>query len=238
MTGRDRDGGEPGMGHHDRELMGAYVLGLLDTAEQRAVQTRIAADPAYRREMEELREMTELLGQVPPEAFLDGPPDSDLVLRRTLRQIRAEHGAVARRRLTRLIAVAAVAVAVVSGGGVLIGRATAPAQTVPAQPPAPSVGGRVLSGGADGVTMTATITPAAGWVRLTATVHGVPTGERCHLVVVGRDGSRRIAAGWVVPPAGQREGTALNGSASVAPDQVATVLVENEAGRQFVILRA
>ncbi len=237
MTGRDRDDGDPGM-DDDRELMGAYALGLLDTAEQRAVQTRIAADPAYRREMEELRQMTELLGQVPPEAFLDGPPDGDLVLQRTLRQVRAEHGAAARRRLTRLVMMAAAAVAVVLGGGVLVGRATAPTQTVLAQPPAPPVGGRVLSGGGDGVTMTATITPAAGWVRLAATVRGVPAGERCHLVVVGRDGSRQVAAGWVVSPAGQREGTALNGSAAVVPDQVAAVLVENEAGREFVVLRA
>ena len=41
--------------------------------------------------------MTDLLGEVPPEAFLEGPPDGDLVLQRTLRQIRAETAAERRR---------------------------------------------------------------------------------------------------------------------------------------------
>lgn len=235
MTGSEMD---PTMSNDDRELMGAYVLGLLDPDEARTVETRLAADAAYRREMEELREMTQLLGEVPPEAFLDGPPDGDLVLQRTLRQMRAENGAAGRRRFIGLLAAAAVAVGVVLGGGVLVGRATAPPDTVLAQPPAPPAGGRVLSGGDGPIAMTATITPAAGWVRVSASVAGIPAGERCRLVVVGRDGSREIAAGWVVSPAGERDGTALNGSASVPPDQVAAVLVENEAGRQFVVLNA
>lgn len=231
MTGRtDPDG--------TRELMGAYVLGLLDGDEARTVETRMAADADYRREMEELREMTDLLGEVPPEALLDGPPDADLVLARTLRQIRTEARAARRRRFTGIVAAAAVALGVVLGGGVLLGRATAPQETVLAQPPPPPTGGRVLSGSTGGVAMTATITPAAGWVRVAATVAGIDAGERCNLIVVGRDGSRRIAAGWVVSAAGERDGTILNGSASVAPDDVAAVIVENEAGRQFVTLTA
>lgn len=222
----------------ERELMGAYLLGLLDTQEARAVETRLAADAGYRREMEELREMTELLGEVPPEALLDGPPDGDLVLQRTLRQIRAEGAAQRRRRTAGLVAVAAVAVGVVLGGGVMVGRATAPSETVIAQGPAqPPQGGRVLEGRDGDVRMTVTLTPAAGWVRLAANVAGLPKGERCNLVVVGRDGARRIAAGWVVSAAGER-GVMLNGSASIPPDQVAAVVVENEAGHEFVTLRA
>jgi len=54
-----------------------------------------------RREYEELTEMTGVLGELPPEAFLDGPPDGDLVLQRTLRQIRAETGVRRRRRVLR-----------------------------------------------------------------------------------------------------------------------------------------
>lgn len=222
----------------ERELMGAYVLGLLDVDEVRSVQARLAADARYRREMEELREMTQLLEDVPPEAFLDGPPDAGLMLARTLRQVRTENGAARRHRFTGLVAVAAVAIGVVLGGGVLVGRATAPPGVVLAQPPPPTGGGRVLSGGGGAVAMTATITPAAGWVRVAATVVGVPAFERCRLVVVGRDGSRQIAAGWVVSPKGEKEGTVLNGSALVAPDDVASVLVENEAGQEFVVLDA
>ena len=47
----------------------------------------------------ELRETSELLGRPSrPEMFLDGPPDDDLVLQRTLRQIRGETRAARRRR--------------------------------------------------------------------------------------------------------------------------------------------
>lgn len=219
---------------HDQEQLGAYVLGLLDDAQTRAVDEHLAGCVPCRRHWEELREMTDLLGEVPPEAFLDGPPDADLVLQRTLRQMRAETGAQRRRRRLTVVAAAAVALAAVLGGGVVVGRATAP-ETVLAQPPA---GARVLQGGSGGITMAATLTPATGWVRLTATVRGIPAGEVCDLVVVSRDGTREVAGSWVVSPAGELDGTTLNGSAAVAPEQVAAVVVENQAGRQFVELRA
>lgn len=215
---------------HDQEQLGAYVLGLLDDAQARAVDEHLADCAPCRRNWEELREMTDLLGEVPPEAFLDGPPEGDLVLQRTLRQMRAETAARRRRRRLTVVAAAAVALAAVLGGGVVVGRATAP-ETVLAQPPA---GARVLQGGSGGITMAATLTPATGWVRLTATVRGIPAGEICDLVVVSRDGTREVAGSWVVSPAGERDGTTLNGSAAVAPEQVAAVVVENQAGRQFV----
>lgn len=221
-----------------RELMGAYLLGLVDAEEARTVETRLAADADYRREMEELREMTDLLGEVPPEALLDGPPEGDLVLARTLRQVRVEAAAQRRRRFVGLVAVAAAALAVVLGGGVVMGRAMSPTEVVVAAPPAPATGGRTLQGRDGDVSMAVTVTPAAGWVRVTANVAGVPEGEHCYLVVVARDGTRKIAAGWVVSQAGERGGTTVNGSASVPADQVAAIVVENEAGRKFVTLQA
>jgi hypothetical protein len=43
-------------------------------------------------------ELVDLLGEVPPEALLDRPPDDDLVLRPTLRQMRSETAARRRQR--------------------------------------------------------------------------------------------------------------------------------------------
>ncbi|HXV92031.1 MAG TPA: zf-HC2 domain-containing protein [Pseudonocardia sp.] len=228
MTTPDRPG------HVELEL-GAHALGLLDETEARAVEQHLAACTSCRREWEELREMSELLDELPPEAFLDGPPDGDLVLQRTLRQIRSETGAKQRRRRIGLVAAAAVIVAAVLGGGVVVGRATAPEsppETVVAQPPGPPV--TVQGSGPSGVEMSATITPAMGWVRLTTTVSGIPSGEVCQIVVVAEDGTRAIAGTWVVPATGEERGVTLDGSAAVAPDDVAAVLVENTAGRQFV----
>ncbi|GAA1312809.1 anti-sigma factor family protein [Pseudonocardia xinjiangensis] len=225
---------------HDREELGAYVLGLLTPEQAHAVEEHLASCRECRHEWEELREMTDLLDEVPPEVFLDGPPDGDLVLQRTLRQIRSEVGSQRRRKRLSLVAASVVGMAVVLGGGVALGRTTAGPPTVIAAPAPAEVptDAQVLTGtGPDGVVMTAMLTPATGWVRVSATVQGIPAGERCRLVVVARDGSRQVAGSWLVPPTGWKEGVTLHGSAIIAPDQVASVMVENEAGRQFAHLQ-
>jgi len=160
---------------HDPVELGALALGLLPPEQAAAARRHVDACAMCRREYEELREMTGVLGELPPEAFLDGPPDGDLVLQRTLRQIRAETGVRRRRRLFGTVVAAAVVVAAVAGGGVAIGRASVP--LVP--PPGTAVGALVLNGtGADGVTMRTTLGPTGSWVRLTAAVTGIPRGER------------------------------------------------------------
>lgn len=220
---------------HPAEELGAHALGLLDPTAARAVEEHLDGCESCRTDHAELVEMTELLGDVPPEALLDGPPDGDLVLARALRQVRAETGARRRRRRSVAVGAAAAALVVVLGGGVLVGRSTAPATP----PGTVQAAGTVsLEGtGGSGARLQAAVSPAAGWVRLTAMVSGVPAGERCRLVVVARDGRREVAGGWLVSPAGERDGTTLAGSAIVALDQVAAVVVENEAGREFAVAR-
>lgn len=220
-------------GAHDPEELGAHALGLLDAAQSRAVEEHLAGCPACRREWEELRGMVDLLDDVPPEAFLDGPPDADLVLQRAVRQVRAEATAQRRRRRFLMAGAAAAAVAVVLTGGVLIGRETAPPPAVVAAPGAVQLSGD----GAPGVSMTATLTPAAGWVRLTTSVKGIPAGERCYIVVIAHDGTRQIAGSWLVSQGGWRDGITLDGSALVPLDEVAEVVIENEAGREFATAR-
>jgi hypothetical protein len=82
--------------------------------------------------------------------------------------------------------------------------------------------------------MTVTLTPAAGWVRLRATVGGIPEGQRCRLLAVAKDGSRQQAGSWLVSAAGAVQGTTLDGSALVAPADVVAVEVANVAGDVFV----
>lgn len=233
--------GDPGSPHrgpqeHDPGELGALALGLLDPQRTRAVEEHLARCAACRRDLEDLTAVTDLLGEVPPEALLDGPPDGDLVLHRTLRQIRAEAAADRRRRLVPRLAAAAAAVAVLAGGGVAVGRATAPDPVV-VTAAAPATGVTLRGDGVPGVTMAAVVSPAAGWVRVSANVKGVPRGERCRVIVLARDGSREVAAAWLSSARGEREGTQVDGAAIVAPDQVAGVAVENEAGEEYVVLR-
>lgn len=76
------------------------------------------------------------------------------------------------------------------------------------------------------------MTPAHQWVRVNVAVTGVPAGELCRLIVVTKDGERRVAGGWRVGSA--EKGANLDGSAAVAREDVAAVVVENEAGKSYV----
>ncbi|MDY7083978.1 MAG: zf-HC2 domain-containing protein [Actinomycetota bacterium] len=222
------------MNGHQTEQLGAYALGVLDHDEWAAVHAHVEDCPQCRRELGDLREMEERLGEIPPEAFVEGPPpDGDLLLRRTLNQVRDEGRSYARRRgaLWTLAGVAAAMVAL--AGGLYVGRSgaapTTDAPVAAASAPAP----RVLTAldRATGTAMNVTLTPAAGWVRLSATVAGVPAGSQCRLFVVASDGRREFAGSWLVSETGASEGTTVDGSALVAPADVAAVQVETYAGQ-------
>ena len=226
---------------HDPQLLGAYVLGALDEQEVHAMDEHLASCPDCTRELDELRAMEAYLGEVPPEAMLDGPPEGgDLLLQRTLRQVRGERGGVARRRQFALGAAAAVVAALVLGAGVFVGKATSPNEQVALPTPttvAPDPTGTKLATFTDPVTkasMTVKVVPAAGWVRTNMAITGIPEGEKCRIFVVAKDGSRQEAGSWVVSKKGAAEGTNLDGSALVAPADVQSVVVENFAGKKFV----
>ncbi|MCX4524217.1 MULTISPECIES: zf-HC2 domain-containing protein [unclassified Streptomyces] len=234
---------------HEEELLGPYVLGVLDDEEVRRLEEHMTGCVRCREEVTALREMEAVLGEVPEEAFLDGPPQGgDLLLQRTLRQVRAEKTS-ARRRGGGLVGLAAAAaLAAVFWAGTQLGTddGRSVAQTPPPSPtvsaaPTPVPGTKVASAtdNVTGARATVQVTPAAKWVRVHAAVTGVPPGERCRLVVISKDGKRTSAGSWVVGSQenGEGKGAALDGSAAVDPADVKEVLVENEAGTKFVSVR-
>ncbi|GAA1832791.1 zf-HC2 domain-containing protein [Pseudonocardia ailaonensis] len=215
--------------NHDGGELSAHVLGLLGPEDSAAVELHLETCAQCRAEWEDLRAMTRTLDELPDEALLEGPPDSDLVLHRALREIREERAGQRRRRvLTRAVAAVVVAAALV-GGGAAIGSTLTPST------PTPTVvaGARTAQVTEGAVTAAVTVTPANGWVRLAANVKGVPAGEHCRLVVVAKDGSREVAGGWVVPPTGEANGVHLDGAAGIPPDQVQSVVVENTDGHSY-----
>jgi anti-sigma factor RsiW len=227
---------------YSKGLLGAYVLGALEWEEAGSVEDHLLTCASCRDEAAELRDLERVMGEVPPELFVDGRPEGgDLLLQRTLRQARAERASQQRRRWVSVGAAAAVAAAAVLGGGVLLGQSTS--TTPQAVSPAPSItvsvppAGTRTASAADastGARMTLTMTPAAGWVRLNAAVTGIPAGQRCHLIVNGRDGAKAEAGSWLVSPKAAKSGTTLDGSALVAPTDVTSVSVVNESGQTFV----
>jgi hypothetical protein len=224
-------------GMHDPGELSAHALGLLGGAQARAVEQHLAGCAACRREWSELRETAAVLDAVPPEMFLDGPPGNDLLLQRTLREIRSETGRQRNRRRLRLGVAAAVVAAALLGAGAFAGQQLAPQPTVIAAPTAPPAGTRTVEGTQGAVTMSATVTPANGWIRLAASVRGIPPGEPCELIVLAKDGSEHVAGSWVVGVPGPVPAAPVQGSTIIDPAQVSAVIVRNEAGREFITVR-
>jgi putative zinc finger protein len=222
---------------HDRAQLGAYALGVLDPVEARQVHEHLATCLDCQREVNELMTIRRALDQVPPEAFVDGPPDDgDLLLRRTLRQVREESPAP-RRFPAGLAVAAAVAVAVALGGGILLGRETtsAPVAAPPTGTTLPS-NARLAEATdpATGTTMNVALEPKKGWVWVNATVKGLEEGLRCEMYVVTKDGTDILAGGWLVSKDGSANGTLLEGTALIPPDEVKAVEIRTEAGRTMV----
>jgi hypothetical protein len=221
---------------HDRAQLGAYALGALDPVEARQVHEHLTSCLDCRREVSELMMIRRALDQVPPEAFVDGPPENgDLLLRRTLRQVHTE--VPARRRFPAGVAVAAaVAVAVALGGGILIGRETVPG-TVAAPPTSTLPSNARLAEATDpdtGTSMNVALEPRKGWVWVNATVKGLAPGLRCELYVVPENGEAILAGGWLVSDEGSANGTLLEGTALLRPDEVMAIEIRTQEGDTMV----
>jgi hypothetical protein len=252
MSGRD--GGDRVV--HPQDLLGAYSLGALGPDETREVDAHLATCPECRRELAELSEMRDLLGEVPPEAFLDGPPDDgELLLARIMRTARAEqaeqNGApvvrgtarvAARPRWRRPVA-AAAAVAVAAGafgGGLVLGRQNGPTRTrtvVQASPSATFPPGTLDINEHDpgtGAGMAVKVIPKVGWIEWQGAFTGVTPGTHCVLIIVTRSGQRVPSGSWIAPKTAKTKAVALAGTAIVAPNQVSGLELATTDGRPLV----
>ncbi|GHG21589.1 MULTISPECIES: anti-sigma factor family protein [Amycolatopsis] len=224
--------------------LGAYALGALDPHEAADFERRHLQTCAQCRfDLNELVALRDSLDEVPPEAFLDGPPEGgDLLLQKTLRRVRDEEERVAPARSggRRGLALVAAAVLVVAalGGGVLVGRQTAepPSQALPAPPPSDVPGTKTVEGRdpTTGVQLAASIIPFQGWVKTDVSVKGVKAGEKCLLQVVTKDGKAVTAGSWQVSEKWESQGFKLDGSALVAPDDVKSIDIVTVDGRKLV----
>jgi hypothetical protein len=217
------------MSEHDHSQLGAYALGALQPAEIREVDEHLATCAECRTELAELEEMKEFLGEVPPEAFLDGPPeDGDLLLQRTLREVRQP--TKKSRKPWLLAAAAVVVVAGVLGGGVLIGR-----QTVD-QADAPVPGSRQVSAvdAVTGTSMTTTVEPREGWTWVRVQLTGLKPGAECVMFVTDKAGKTWTAGSWLVSDQAAQDGARFGGGVLVQPDQVQSVEIKTVQGEHVV----
>jgi anti-sigma factor RsiW len=237
------------MSEHDRSQLGAYALGALAADEVREVEEHLAGCADCRRELAELEELKEFLGEVPPEAFLDGPPrDGDLLLQRTLREVAAAPAALAaaspaaqaadasggyRSRVWLLVAAAVVLVAGALGGGVLIGRESVDDPYAASTPPAGSRQATATDA-VTKVTMAATVEPRPGGSWVTVNLSNLKAGVKCEMLVTDQAGKTYVAGSWVVPEKAAREGARYGGGVLVPADQVKSVVLRTVQGEHLV----
>ncbi|MEU4253314.1 zf-HC2 domain-containing protein [Amycolatopsis sp. NPDC026612] len=224
--------------------LGAYALGALDPGEAADFERRHLQTCAQCRfDLNELVALRDSLDEVPPEAFLDGPPEGgDLLLQKTLRRLRDEEQVAPvreARRGGRGLALVAAAVLVVAalGGGVLVGRSTSSGDNLamPIQPTAvPGTKDVRATDASTGVQLAASVSPFQGWVRVNVAVKGVQAGEKCLLQVTTKGGQAVTAGSWQVSEKWENQGFQLDGSALVAPDDVKSVDIVTVDGRKLV----
>lgn len=223
-------------GGHDRSQLGAYALGALEPDEAREVEQHLAGCAECRAELAEFEEMKEFLGEVPPEAFLDGPPaDGDLLLQRTLRAARVESATsagVKPRRRWLLAAAAVVVVAGALGGGVAIGRQSVD-QVVAEDTPA---GSKQVSAtdAVTGTTMATTVEPRTGWSWIVVNLTGLKAGAECEMLVTDKTGRTWTAGSWIVSDKAAREGSRFGGGVLVPLEQVRSVEIRTVQGEHVV----
>ena len=229
------------MTDHDQSLLGPYVLGVLEPGDVREVEEHLPGCADCRQQLAELEEIKELLGDVPPEAFLDGPPpDGDLLLQRTLRASGATaepavSPAVAPKRRPRLLLVAAAAALIAGvalGGGIVIGQ-----QTVDQVAIDEPVSGSIQASATDaatGTTMATTVEPREGWSWIKVRLTGLNAGDECVVFVTDENGETFVAGSWVVSEKSAREGSTFAGGVLVPLDEVTSVEVKTAQGKHIV----
>jgi predicted anti-sigma-YlaC factor YlaD len=222
-----------------RLSLGAHVLDTLDAAEAAAVRRHVATCPACRAEYDELAPLGLLLATVTLEQAEQGPVRPGTAL---LDQLMARVAAARRRarRRRRLVAAAAALVAVVAG--VAWGVGTGGDEGQPSASLASPTGWHTVSATDAGTGVRVTVRFAATpWgTALDVTLRGVASGQRCRLVVVGRDGERQIAASWAVPPGGydRPAGFRVPGAVALPTQAVDRFEVVTLDGRPLARVRA
>ncbi len=212
-----------------RISLGVYVLGAIDPAERSMVDAHLATCRECRDELAGLAGLPALLARVDAAeaialAAADGPPGSDEAgeqrepgrdgpepPRELLATVLDLTAARRRRRRWRDISLSMAAALIIAAGvfgGIRLGAGPA-SPGVAISDPHNNVGPasgpwRAVAGSANGMTATVAYRPT-GWGRpLAVKVTGIPVGPACQLWVIGQDGSRTLAGGWVTD---QNEGS-------------------------------
>ena len=196
-----------------RSLLGAYLLGGLDGADQIRLEDHLAGCRDCGRELARLAPVPGLLNRLRehPEPAPARVPSADL-LPRLLDGARRERRGLRRHTLLTTLAGAAAVTAVVVGGASVV--------TGPDQPAATTVALRAATGYDSAGSAALTAKP---WgTAMTLQLRQLPPAGPFRLEVTGRDGSSQVAAVWGATPTGK---AVVSGATALASDEVRLVRV-------------
>jgi RNA polymerase sigma-70 factor (ECF subfamily) len=210
-----------------RFSLAAYVMGALTPPERDVIDAHLADCPGCVAELDQLTTLPLFLDLVSGEEVAlmgsGGSAPDDHLVDRVVGAALAERRASRRKRWLASVAAAVVLIAGSSVAGVLLAPSDRPAVTNAA----------VFDQTDPGTHAWARIAvQQRGWgASLQLTLTGVPAGEHCKLVAVGRDGSTDVAASWEAT----YKGTAtLTGATSLQLASTAAYDVVTFAGQRLV----
>lgn len=204
------------------ELVGAYVLGGLDSVEREAFSTHLRRCPTCQHETAQYLELPGILDRIDPVGVIDGPEiDLSGQTARLVEAVRAERAA-GRHRRRWLVTVAAALIPLAAGAGLLIGRSLAPGETS-AAPEQRLVVTPVAAASPHGEIA---LTRKTWGTEMGVQAAGLPTDGVLSLWVRERDGEDHRVAEWTATPAGR---VVLTAPCPYSPEQIATIEVRDAA---------
>jgi len=216
-----------GLPHHElQQLLGAYVLGGLDSADRRRLDLHLLDCSACTTELSRYAGIPALLQLAPP-AIAEPPATPPDSLPRLVDAVRARRQA---RRRHRWFAMAAAAVILLCGvtAGVL-SIAGGPAGPPPSDVviAVPSGGGRVVG--------QALFNPMSWGTEVRLELDYPPRGQQPYTAwAIARDGHEEQAAHWTTPPDGQCR---VTGATSITRDDLERIEVRTADGRTLLRTR-
>lgn len=175
-----------------RFSLAAYVMGALTPEERDVIDAHLSSCPECVAELDEMTSLPLFLDLVSGEEVAlmgsGSPGPDDRLVDRVVAAALAERRATRRKRWLVSVAAAVVLIAGSSVAGVLLSSSNPPAV----------VNAAVFDHTDASTHAWARIAvQQKGWgASLQLTLSGVPAGEHCKLVAVGRDGSTDVAASW------------------------------------------
>jgi anti-sigma factor RsiW len=196
----------------------SYVLGSLDPMERARLEAHLPECDVCRAELVSFAGLPGLLSRVSPQEAASGLPP---VRPQLLDGLLARAAAQRKTRQHRLVAAAAALILV--AGGIVGGFGLAHTS-----------GSATVTTAANGpVRAQVQLTGTSSGTKITIRLTGVPSGEECRLVAIGKDGSSHNAGSWYASYAGA---ASVSETAALSPAELAALRVETPAGRPLVTI--